>query len=89
MAVAAFTNSRSVVRFGIRRLSIAGLGTLVVLNLMHLAVRSPGGHSQPMELAMNRKFEVAGNEKPRFSDSVEKNAKDGIFRSSLKRCGSP
>ena len=38
MALAAFTNSRLVLRFGMRRLAIVGLITLVVLNLMHLAV---------------------------------------------------
>ena len=38
MALAAFTNSRLVLRFGMRRLAIAGLVTLVVLNLIHLAV---------------------------------------------------
>jgi DHA1 family bicyclomycin/chloramphenicol resistance-like MFS transporter len=43
MAVAAFTNSRLVIRFGMRRLAIAGLVTLVVLNLVHLAVAWRGG----------------------------------------------
>jgi len=43
MALAAFTNSRLVLRFGMRRLAIAGLATLVLLNLMHLAVAWRGG----------------------------------------------
>lgn len=38
MSAAAFTNSRLVMRFGMRRLAIMGLGTLVVLNLTHLAL---------------------------------------------------
>ena len=46
MAAAAFTNSRLVMRFGMRRLAIAGLVTLVVLNLMHLAVAWSG--SEPL-----------------------------------------
>ena len=38
MSVAAFTNSRLVMRFGMRRLAIIGLGALVSLNLAHLAL---------------------------------------------------
>jgi DHA1 family bicyclomycin/chloramphenicol resistance-like MFS transporter len=38
MSVAAFTNSRLVMRFGMRRLAIIGLGALVGLNLAHLAL---------------------------------------------------
>jgi DHA1 family bicyclomycin/chloramphenicol resistance-like MFS transporter len=46
MALASFTNSRLVIRFGMRRLAIVGLVTLVVLNLMHLAVAWHG--SEPL-----------------------------------------
>ena len=46
MALAAFTNSRLVLRFGMRRLAIAGLLTLVALNLLHLAVAWHG--SEPL-----------------------------------------
>ncbi|MGE3772596.1 MAG: multidrug effflux MFS transporter [Gammaproteobacteria bacterium] len=38
MAVAAFVNSRLVLRFGMRRLALAGLSILVLLNLVHLAI---------------------------------------------------
>lgn len=38
MAVAAFTNSQLVLRFGMRRLAITGLSTLVALNLAHLVM---------------------------------------------------
>ena len=45
MALAAFTNSRLVVRFGMRRLAIAGLISLVMLNVTHLAVAWHGGEA--------------------------------------------
>lgn len=38
MAVAAFVNSRLVLRLGMRRLALMGLSILVVLNLLHLAL---------------------------------------------------
>ena len=46
MALAAFTNSRLVLRFGMRNLAIAGLIALVVLNLLHLVVAWRG--SEPL-----------------------------------------
>jgi DHA1 family bicyclomycin/chloramphenicol resistance-like MFS transporter len=46
LAAAAFTNSRLVMRFGMRRLAITGLTTLVMLNLLHLAVAWNG--SEPL-----------------------------------------
>lgn len=42
MAVAAFTNSRLVHRFGMRRLSLTGLVTLIVLNVIHLGLALSG-----------------------------------------------
>lgn len=38
MSVAAFTNSRLVLRFGMRHLVIVGLGALILLNVAHLAL---------------------------------------------------
>jgi DHA1 family bicyclomycin/chloramphenicol resistance-like MFS transporter len=43
MSVAAFTNSRLVMRYGMRRLAIIALGVLVTLNLVHLGVAWQGG----------------------------------------------
>ena len=43
MAVAAFTNAQLILQFGMRRLAIAGLITLIVLNLLHLVVAWHGG----------------------------------------------
>lgn len=45
MALAAFTNSRLVLRFGMRQLAIAGLGSLIVLNMTHLAMAWHGGEA--------------------------------------------
>ncbi|WP_207806961.1 multidrug effflux MFS transporter [Parazoarcus communis] len=45
MAVAAFTNSRLVHRFGMRRLSLVGLSAMLVLNLAHLALAMAGHES--------------------------------------------
>ncbi|MCB1955642.1 MAG: multidrug effflux MFS transporter [Rhodocyclaceae bacterium] len=52
MSVAAFTNSRLVMRFGMRRLAIVGLGALVLLNAAHLLLLSRGPESLPMFLLM-------------------------------------
>lgn len=45
MSVAAFTNSRLVHRFGMRRLILTGLVATAVLNLFHFAVLVAGGES--------------------------------------------
>ncbi|AWI74931.1 MFS transporter [Parazoarcus communis] len=45
MAVAAFTNSRLVHRFGMRRLSLTGLVTLIVLNVIHLGLALSGNET--------------------------------------------
>ncbi|MDT9165889.1 hypothetical protein RSW31_25750, partial [Escherichia coli] len=45
MAVAAFTNSRLVHRFGMRRLSLVGLSAMLVLNLAHLTLAMAGHES--------------------------------------------
>lgn len=45
MAVAAFTNSRLVHRFGMRRLSLVGLSAMLLLNLAHLALALAGHES--------------------------------------------
>ncbi len=45
MALTAFTNSRLVLRFGMRRIAIAGLISLVMLNVTHLAVAWHGGEA--------------------------------------------
>lgn len=45
MALAAFANSRLVLRFGMRRIAIAGLGSLIVLNMTHLAAAWHGGET--------------------------------------------
>jgi len=52
MSVAAFTNSRLVMRFGMRRLAIVGLCALVLLNTAHLLLLSRGPESLPMFLLM-------------------------------------
>ena len=43
MALAAFTNSRLVMRFGMRRLAVTSLVVLILLNLAHLGVAVAGG----------------------------------------------
>ena len=45
MAVAAFTNSRLVHSFGMRRLSLTGLVTLIVLNVIHLGLALSGNET--------------------------------------------
>ncbi|MCB1887892.1 MAG: multidrug effflux MFS transporter [Rhodocyclaceae bacterium] len=52
MSVAAFTNSRLVMRFGMRRLAIVGLAALVLLNTAHLLLLTQGPESLPMFLLM-------------------------------------
>lgn len=52
MSVAAFTNSKLVMRFGMRRLAIIGLCTLIVLNLAHLALVWHRPESLPVFLLM-------------------------------------
>lgn len=52
MSVAAFTNSRLVMRFGMRRLAIIGLGALVALNLAHLALVWAGFETLPVFVLM-------------------------------------
>ena len=52
MSVAAFTNSRLVMHFGMRRLAIIGLGALVSLNLAHLALVWAGFETLPVFVLM-------------------------------------
>ncbi len=52
MSVAAFTNSRLVMRFGMRRLAIVGLSALVLLNVAHLLVLTRGPETLPVFLLM-------------------------------------
>lgn len=52
MSVAAFTNSRLVHRFGMRRLSLTGLLVLVGLNLLHLALSLSGLESLPLFMVL-------------------------------------
>ena len=52
MSVAAFTNSRLVLRFGMRHLVIVGLGALIVLNTAHLALVWSGTESLAVFMLM-------------------------------------
>ena len=52
MSVAAFANSRLVMRFGMRRLAIAGLIALVTLNGIHLALAWHHNESLPVFMLM-------------------------------------
>jgi DHA1 family bicyclomycin/chloramphenicol resistance-like MFS transporter len=52
MSVAAFTNSKLVMRFGMRHLAIVGLGALIILNTVHLALVWHSTESLPMFVLM-------------------------------------